>query len=74
MFLACCDELTLLPVKIVASDGCTASKHLAMFTLLRRWSVPDTLERQARDMRRGRCWVTAIITLRLLPSCSTTAS
>ena len=61
MFLACCDELTLLPGKIVASDGCTASKHLAMFTLLRRWSVPDTLERQARDMRRGRCWVTAII-------------
>ena len=60
-FLDCCGELALLPPMIVAPSRCHASRALAMFCLLRRWAVPDTLARQAKEMRCTIAWLTQII-------------
>jgi hypothetical protein len=61
-FFECCDSLMLFPRKLVSSvDGCCASRELAMFCLLRRWAIPDTLTVQARSMRANRSWLGSIV-------------
>eukprot|EP01043_Picozoa_sp_COSAG02_P045940 COSAG02_NODE_4250_length_5586_cov_2.460725_6_plen_143_part_00 len=40
-FLECADALTLLPETLIMSDGSKMSRRLALFTVLRRWTVPD---------------------------------
>jgi hypothetical protein len=50
-------ELTLLPDVIKCrSTGCVASRHLAIFVLLRRWHKPGNWESVSRDLRQQRGW------------------
>ncbi len=47
-----CQELVLLPDIIKCqSTGCCATKHLALFLLLRRWHIAGTWESISYDLR-----------------------
>lgn len=52
-----CDNLILIPDTIrCRRSGCSASKSLAIFLMLRRWHICDTWESVARDLRWQRSW------------------
>lgn len=50
-------EFTLIPDSIrCRSTGCVASKHLAIFVMLRRWHKAGNWESVSRDLRQQRSW------------------
>ena len=52
-----CRELTLLPDRIrCRKTGCFASKHLALFLLLRQWHVAGNWEAVSYDLWQQRSW------------------
>ena len=50
-FCEACDKLVLFPDVLHAENGSTMTRRLAMFTLLRRWVVPDRIIDQAKFQR-----------------------
>lgn len=60
-FLRVVDSLTLLPDTIRdPGTGCTATKRLAVFILLRRWAGAEHWYVTERDMRLRKSWLIAI--------------
>jgi len=52
-----CHEMVLLPDIIrCQSTGCRATKHFALFLLLRRWHTSGTWESVSYDLRQQRSW------------------
>lgn len=49
--------LRRLPRRVKTSQGCTASLELALFVLLRRWTIGDRWEDIEKGMRRRRAWL-----------------
>ena len=50
----------MLPDKIVSKAGCTATKQLAIYILLRRFSCPDTWYKVEQHLRRDKGWLICI--------------
>jgi hypothetical protein len=50
-FCEVADALIRFPATMRAADGSVMTRRLALFSLLRRWVVPDTLYQQARFQR-----------------------
>jgi hypothetical protein len=52
-----CQELILIPDVIrCRRSGCSASKELAIFVMLRRWHIAAKWEVVSKDLRRQRSW------------------